>query len=1080
MYTLLQVYHLGTNRLVFYLTPRPHTVEPPTGLSGPRNLDGVQDLFLVVNQAKDDELPCITVRLDTGHLLIQPVYDFDTSQSPQTLTATADAPAPSEEDSGASRTPVGESQFYDCFFKSVVGRNSLTAPSGYVIALVEDVENVVAGPSSFQNDSVVTLSPDGRQLDIVATATGTACHRNNEGDIANHAVVGPLDFAGLDVWAETSSAVAGSVRRTVRASFRSETPTKKVGDEQFLVLTTRQLRCCDARSGAPTVDSVGPKVVDIAPADHSSSGLLPTSSADNTRPSLAAVGDAGAGSRAPGTARSPATGIGLAAANAMQRSLAETTQRLAMRLRDAEKAPARDRELLIRSVVTSALEDRRQRRVLVRKAKSLGLTRAQLKEMAVALGRPGAALTRLDILRVPDSLIESITGRKGAALIRLRLTAAGIPVKTTGRSRKSSQAVAANSAISSSIANVRWTTLMSGEIELPHPTEFIGYEDGGYVLYKHDADGNLISKNAISLVEALRFLNQLIALHGTNNVPWRERGGAVKDATATNAELQTELLAVLDEIWRTLPGDETARADALADIVRTTVTQPEAIRLLTEVGGISPSFWRQVWPDLEQRLSSRPEGVPLGDAVPIGVEETGHSQAIEGAGRTGPGGQGGAAQAVPPVLPAGTAIPSGPTGASGGAVTDAARASDPVLPFSGQLLVEATDLELDGIGIDFVFHRTYLHGTRYFGPLGPQWDHSYNLWLRETIEPTPVGGREHVVYQSTGSLRTEQFHAALGGAATSPADITDAQFTGPDGVFDLLVKRGSRFISTAPNGVEIHYNDQLRAEILRDRVGNELRLSYRGDPPQLAEIVDTCRRRIQFEYDAEGRLCHIRDTSLDRHLWFAYDESGRLTSVRRSVDAQASIVTAAYRYWGYDAPPGLDANILALIDGRGIEVLQVHYGIEPGLISYNRVLEQRNGGVTRFDYEFIAEIDEADRANAAVLRVRMTLPTNDVQVLDYNEQGRLVRLQLDDRNPLAPRRLTSRWRYNADGNLVREERPDGSVIAYSWGREMFGALRDPSEASPGEWTRFGQLRRAVEYRRPGARGPFTRITEIRL
>lgn len=621
---------------------------------------------------------------------------------------------------------------------------------------------------------------------------------------------------------------------------------------------------------------------------------------------------------------------------------------------------------------------------------------------------------------------------------------------------------------------------MAGEIESPHPVESLGAEDGQYLIYRHDADGALVDQRAVTLEEALRFLNQLVALHGTDGVPWRQKGGAVGEDVATREELRIAFVGVLQAIWERLPGDDTARAAALADTLRAVVTRPEAIRLLTEVRDIAPSFWRLVWPDLELRLASAPAGVAPGGEVPIGLAEEGAARTIEGADRTGPGGAEGAAQATPPVPPAGAAGPGGPAAASGGAVVDTARAADPVLPFSGQLLVEATDLELDGIGLDFALRRTYLHGTRYHGPLGPQWDHSYNLWLREALEPIPGaigGGREHVVYRATGGLRTDRFRATVDQAATSPADVADARFTGPDGAADQLVKRAGRFVAIAPEGGEIEYDEHLLAETLRDRNGNELRLVYSGDPPRLAEVVDTCGRRIRFEYDGQGRLCHVLDTSLDRHVWYGYDEGGRLQWVRKSVDSQRSILTAAYRYWGDGAPPGLEGNLLALADGRGQEVLQVRYGDEPGLISYNRVVEQRDGGVTRFEYEFLAEMDEADRANAPIIRVRMTLPGGDVQILDYNEQGRLVRLQVADRLPLAPRTLTSRWRYNADGNVVREDRPDDSSFVYVWGREAFAVLRDPGEATPEERARFGQLRRIVEHRRPGTDGPLTRVTE---
>ena len=170
-------------------------------------------------------------------------------------------------------------------------------------------------------------------------------------------------------------------------------------------------------------------------------------------------------------------------------------------------------------------------------------------------------------------------------------------------------------------------------------------------------------------------------------------------------------------------------------------------------------------------------------------------------------------------------------------------------------------------------------------------------------------------------------------------------------------------------------------------------------------MVDTCQRRVRLDYDVDGLLSHVVDTSLGRHVWYGYDEGGRLQSVRKSVDDTGSaILVAGYRYWGDGAPPGLEHNLVALVDGRGIDVLQVRYGEEPGDISFNRVTEQRDGGITRFDYEFVTDVDIDDRLNAPAVRVRMTLPTGDVHVSEYSVLGRIVRLQVEDRNPLTPDR----------------------------------------------------------------------------
>ena len=62
--------------------------------------------------------------------------------------------------------------------------------------------------------------------------------------------------------------------------------------------------------------------------------------------------------------------------------------------------------------------------------------------------------------------------------------------------------------------------------------------------------------------------------------------------------------------------------------------------------------------------------------------------------------------------------------------------------------------------------------------------------------------------------------------------------------------------------------------------------------------------------------------------------------------------------------------------------------------------------------------------------------------------------------------------------MVREERPDGSATRYFYGRELFDAVAGPeNEPTTEERARFGQLRRIVEYRRPGTDTPPTRITE---
>lgn len=74
LYHLLNSYHLGTNRALFFLQPRPHTVQQKdrfTFINGPQEIEGVQEFFLVVSRPKGKSLAtdyCVDALLNTAHL----------------------------------------------------------------------------------------------------------------------------------------------------------------------------------------------------------------------------------------------------------------------------------------------------------------------------------------------------------------------------------------------------------------------------------------------------------------------------------------------------------------------------------------------------------------------------------------------------------------------------------------------------------------------------------------------------------------------------------------------------------------------------------------------------------------------------------------------------------------------------------------------------------------------------------------------------------------------------------------------------------------------------------------------------
>jgi len=69
MYHQLDSYHLGTNRALFFIHPRPHTLQTEfTFVNGPRNIEGIQEFMLVVARPKEIENICVEAYLETGHI----------------------------------------------------------------------------------------------------------------------------------------------------------------------------------------------------------------------------------------------------------------------------------------------------------------------------------------------------------------------------------------------------------------------------------------------------------------------------------------------------------------------------------------------------------------------------------------------------------------------------------------------------------------------------------------------------------------------------------------------------------------------------------------------------------------------------------------------------------------------------------------------------------------------------------------------------------------------------------------------------------------------------------------------------
>lgn len=413
---------------------------------------------------------------------------------------------------------------------------------------------------------------------------------------------------------------------------------------------------------------------------------------------------------------------------------------------------------------------------------------------------------------------------------------------------------------------------------------------------------------------------------------------------------------------------------------------------------------------------------------------------------------------------------SGGDGTASSAKEDSKSGGDPILLASGQFQNRTTDLSADGRGLSFSFVRTYLNGATYEGPLGHNWDHSYNLWLREERHRDANGTPKNVVYRSTGTLREDPYVQRIdeptGGL--EPLDQwQDATFDSPPGYFDRLEKSGGTYVLETVNGLQYRYNDDNYIERIVDPNDNEMRFKY-DDRNRLVSVFDPVGKEFQFEYDARNRIEWLIDVAGGRRVHYLYGDNGDLIEVDKHFDDR--IVSTDYRYTGPDRPRELQHNLEEVINGAGETIHENEYGSESGSRAYNRVVRQwSRDGEFRYEYDPVEE-SEVDPVNAARQATTVTYPNGHTVTHQFNRQQNVVRRRERIRTELGDfDTLESTYRYDEDGQLVEETVADGSRTEYVYGRQLYAETHGGTVdgATPAEELTFGNLRSVIRHPRPG-------------
>jgi RHS repeat-associated protein len=350
---------------------------------------------------------------------------------------------------------------------------------------------------------------------------------------------------------------------------------------------------------------------------------------------------------------------------------------------------------------------------------------------------------------------------------------------------------------------------------------------------------------------------------------------------------------------------------------------------------------------------------------------------------------------------------------------------DPVDLYSGLLTISAMDLEVPTPFMGLQLQRQYRSGRPYFGPWGFNWDHNWNIYLRELANGD--------VARWNGRLHEDVFRK--GGADYVP----------PRGVFEKLVSTssvGKSYEILSPGGVVSRFAQPLgwsRADrvpliSITDRAGNTIQLAYDGED-RLASVIDADARGLFFRYGNCGFLEEVRDQT-GRATRYYHDEI-REHLIAADLPATSDFPKGTRTQYEY-APPtteiGLRHNVVRVLDHDENTILETSYGEDPAELSYNRVVRQVSGG---FSFEFTyTELqwlpDTAEFAEYPTIQTTTAYPDGSLWTYSFNSCGELIDERFRLNHDGSFRVVRRKRQYDSQGNLKTLIAPDGSATHHTY------------------------------------------------
>jgi len=339
-------------------------------------------------------------------------------------------------------------------------------------------------------------------------------------------------------------------------------------------------------------------------------------------------------------------------------------------------------------------------------------------------------------------------------------------------------------------------------------------------------------------------------------------------------------------------------------------------------------------------------------------------------------------------------------------VLNSGVACDPVNTANGNYIHETTDISLPGIGLDFVFKRTYnsqaaeqaynapaligtgnnnLYPSR---PLGFGWTHSYYMYVQE--QGLGLGANTVLVHMGGHNI----FFEESGGSYTPKYPGIFYSLTKSSGQFHLTDKMQSTYTlgpEQVIDGVSRH-----PLVLIEDRNGHTMSFTLDGNG-RIDSVTDTVSRTIAFQYDGAGRISKIRENfSPNREVNFSYD-MGKLISC---TDIRDGVTQYEYdSHW----------RLTRVIDPRGNTVVRNTYDTQ------SRVTVQENGRGKSTNISYTPSVKETT----------ITDPKLNPTVHKHGDRFRLLWTKDPDNN-------STTYEYDTDGNITRRVDPEGNETTFTY------------------------------------------------